>query len=280
MPHQARPAASPARPLPHGMPCPAPSGPSLRPQPTPLSAVGHASWPPANLVSTKTGSASTVTNGASVHQHGPPAAVHHDTQAGGPSSFVVGAIVHVLGNLTAPTNDPNTTKITKTSATRTTSGRPTIGIRNDGQQPCRRNCRRGQGCSVPVRVARPTPPTRTPSRWWGHGWPGCDRSSTTSSSRCCVCWPTGAARSARTTPGWSPSYITCCWNSFLAARRKTYPQHRRKHCWRRCVPGMPRARPAGAWQRNSSPTSSASTRGRRRLTRSCASSSKRPARPC
>lgn len=44
------------------------------------------------------------------------------------------------------------------------------------------------------------PPTRTPSLWSAPGWPGCVRSSTTSSSPCCGCWPTGAERSVRTTP--------------------------------------------------------------------------------
>jgi len=44
-------------------------------------------------------------------------------------------------------------------------------------------------------------PTRTPSPWSGPAWPGCDRSSTTSSSPCCGSWPTGDGRSARTTPG-------------------------------------------------------------------------------
>jgi hypothetical protein len=29
---------------------------------------------------------------------------------------------------------------------------------------------------------------------------------------CCGSWPTIAAHSARTTPGWSPSCTSCCWN--------------------------------------------------------------------
>src|SRR5665647_1363195 len=41
-------------------------------------------------------------------------------------------------------------------------------------------------------VARPTRPTRTPSPWSGPGWPGCGRSWTTSSWRCCAPWPIGA----------------------------------------------------------------------------------------
>ena len=44
---------------------------------------GHVSWPLANLASTRTGSTSTVTNGASVHQHGPPVAVLHDIKREG-----------------------------------------------------------------------------------------------------------------------------------------------------------------------------------------------------
>ena len=47
---------------------------------------------------------------------------------------------------------------------------------------CRRSCRRGRGCSPPVRAARPTPPTPTRSRWSAPGWPGCVRWSPTSSS--------------------------------------------------------------------------------------------------
>ena len=75
---------------------------------------------------------------------------------------------------------------------------------------CRRSCRPGRGSSPPARAARPTPPTPTPSRWSAPGWPGCVRWSTTSSSRCCGSWSTGAARWARTTPGWSPSCTSCC----------------------------------------------------------------------
>ena len=41
---------------------------------------------------------------------------------------------------------------------------------------CRRSSRPGCGCSPPVRAARPTPPTLTPSRWSASGWPGCVRS--------------------------------------------------------------------------------------------------------
>jgi hypothetical protein len=68
-----------------------------------------------------------------VHQHGPPAAVHHDI--GGRAVVVlVGTIVHVPGTTTAPTNTPTAdAKITKPSATATTPGHPTIGIRSDGQ---------------------------------------------------------------------------------------------------------------------------------------------------
>ncbi len=44
---------------------------------------------------------------------------------------------------------------------------------------CRRSCRPGRGCSPPGRAARPTPPTRTPSRWSAPAWPACARSSTT-----------------------------------------------------------------------------------------------------
>ena len=45
----------------------------------------------------------------------------------------------------------------------------------------------GLGCSPPGRAARPTPPTRTPSRSSAPAWPACDRSSMTSNSRCCAC---------------------------------------------------------------------------------------------
>jgi hypothetical protein len=46
----------------------------------------------------------------------------------------VGVIVHVPGTMTAPTNTPTgDTKITKPSATGTTSGRLAIGIRSGGQ---------------------------------------------------------------------------------------------------------------------------------------------------
>ena len=65
---------------------------------------------------------------------------------------------------------------------------------------CRRSCRPGRGSSRPGRDARPTPPTPTPWRWSGPGWLGCGRWSTTSSSRCCGSWSTGAGRWARTTP--------------------------------------------------------------------------------
>jgi len=35
---------------------------------------------------------------------------------------------------------------------------------------------------------------------------------TTRPSRCCGCWSTGAAGSARITPAWSASCMCCCWN--------------------------------------------------------------------
>ncbi len=38
---------------------------------------------------------------------------------------------------------------------------------------CRRSCPRGLGCSTPPRPARPTPPTRTASRWPRCAPPGC-----------------------------------------------------------------------------------------------------------
>ena len=91
---------------------------------------------------------------------------------------------------------------------------------------CRPSCRRGPGSSRPARVARPTPPTPTRSPWSGPGWPGCARSSTTSSSRCCGSWSTDADRSVRTTPGWSPSSTSCCSSSSRAARRRTSPPPR------------------------------------------------------
>ena len=50
---------------------------------------------------------------------------------------------------------------------------------------CHRSCPRGCVSSPPVKVARPTPPTRTPSPWSAPGWPGCARWSTTNSSPCC-----------------------------------------------------------------------------------------------
>ena len=40
----------------------------------------------------------------------------------------------------------------------------------------------------------------------------CGLSSMTSSSSCCACWWTGAAESAKSTPGWSASFTSCCWN--------------------------------------------------------------------
>ena len=46
----------------------------------------------------------------------------------------------------------------------------------------RRSCRRGPGSSPPGRAARPTPPTRTRSRWSVPGWRGCGRWSTTDGS--------------------------------------------------------------------------------------------------
>ena len=62
--------------------------------------------------------------------------------------------------------------------------------------------RPGRVSSRPARDARPTPPTRaTPWPWSGLGWPGYDRSSTTSSSPSSVSWSTGADRWVRTTPG-------------------------------------------------------------------------------
>jgi len=68
--------------------------------------------------------------------------------------------------------------------------------------------------------ARPTPPTRTPSHSSAPGWPGCARSSTTSSSPSCASWPTDAARSVRTTPAWSPSCTTCCSSSSPVGAKK------------------------------------------------------------
>ena len=50
----------------------------------------------------------------------------------------------------------------------------------------------------------------TRSRWSAPGWLGCGRWSTMSSSRCCGSWSTAAARSVRTTLGWSPSCTSCC----------------------------------------------------------------------
>ncbi len=40
-----------------------------------------------------------------------------------------------------------------------------------------------------------------------------------------------------------------------AARRKTSPRRKPKHCSRGCVPGMPSAGPDGGWRPNSSPSS-------------------------
>lgn len=62
----------------------------------------------------------------------PPVAVHHDI--GGRAVVVfVSVIVHFLATMTAPTNVPTSNKkITKSSATGTTPGRPAISIRSDG----------------------------------------------------------------------------------------------------------------------------------------------------
>ena len=86
---------------------------------------------------------------------------------------------------------------------------------------CRPSCRPAPGCSPPGRAARPTPPTRTRSRWPPPGCPACARWSMTSSWRCCGSWPTAAGRWAKTTPGWSPSCISCCSSSSPAGRRRS-----------------------------------------------------------
>lgn len=44
----------------------------------------------------------------------------------------------------------------------------------------------------------------------GTRWPGCVRSSTTSSSQSCGCWSTAGVRSVRSTPARPPSCTSCC----------------------------------------------------------------------
>jgi hypothetical protein len=69
-----------------------------------------------------------------VHQHGPPAAGPPRHIGGRAVVVYVGIIVQVNGTPTAPTNTyRDSTKITRTSATRATSGHPHISISNDGQ---------------------------------------------------------------------------------------------------------------------------------------------------
>jgi hypothetical protein len=46
-----------------------------------------------------------------------------------------------------------------------------------------------------------------------------------------------------------PSCTSCCWSSAPVARRRTCPPPRPRPCWRRSVPGMPRARFDGGWPR-------------------------------
>jgi len=62
--------------------------------------------------------------------------------------------------------------------------------------------------------------------------------------------------------------------------RRTCRLRRRRRCWRECGRGTTPAKPAAASPPSSSPTSSGSTRARRPPTRSCASSSRRPAPRC
>ncbi|MDQ3463729.1 MAG: IS110 family transposase [Actinomycetota bacterium] len=82
------------------------------------------------------------------------------------------------------------------------------------------------------------------------------------------------------TPGWSRSRATCCWSSSRAGRRRICRLRRRRRCWRRSGRATPPARPGAGSPPSSSPTSSGSTRARRPPTRSCASSSRRPAPRC
>jgi hypothetical protein len=72
----------------------------------------------------------------------------------------------------------------------------------------------------------------------------------------------------------------CCSNWFLAEPRRICRQHRPNRCGRTCDRGTPPARPAAGSPLSSSPTSSGSMRARRPQTRSCESSSRRPARHC
>src|SRR3954454_1260257 len=95
---------------------------------------GHPTCPAANRDSTRTGSASTVTNGASVHQHGPPAMVHHDMRREG-RCHVRRQDSSDTGTVTTPTTtDTNTNTMNPSSATDLTSPGPVVDIRNDGQQ--------------------------------------------------------------------------------------------------------------------------------------------------
>jgi hypothetical protein len=43
----------------------------------------------------------------------------------------------------------------------------------------------------------------------------------TNSSSCCGCSSTGVAVSAKSTPEWSASFTSCCWNSSPAGRNET-----------------------------------------------------------
>jgi hypothetical protein len=99
---------------------------------------GHPSCPLANLISTATGSASTVTNDASVHQHGPPAGGPPRHSGGRAAVVFVGAILHTLGNLTAPTTSTDARKkINSSSATLVPPRTTFVGVRNAAQHPGR-----------------------------------------------------------------------------------------------------------------------------------------------
>ena len=92
--------------------------------------------PDTNRDSTPTGSASTVTNGASVHQHGPPAAVHHDTTAGGPSSSTSAQSFSHPVTVTAPTTTMHIATTTATSSAVTlTCDELLVVIQSGGQHP-------------------------------------------------------------------------------------------------------------------------------------------------
>jgi hypothetical protein len=72
-----------------------------------------------------------------VHQHGPPAAVHHDTTGRAVVVFVA-EILPVPGTVTTPTNTRSSRrKINTSSATGLTLTDPITGGRNDDQQKCR-----------------------------------------------------------------------------------------------------------------------------------------------